>query len=67
MATFMILEPSIRLGHMSIFAGILAVAAALLATYLAIVVVIGSASGTPPSKWRSILKQLFVGGGTHAR
>ena len=61
----LVLEPSIRVGRMSILGGMTAVFVALLMAYFAIVVVIGVASGVPVSRWPSIAKQLFRGGGTH--
>jgi uncharacterized membrane protein len=58
-AAFYMLAPSIRTGHTTIFGGLFGIALVIIGAYVLIVVALGMFSGTRPSQWPSIAKQLF--------
>ena len=59
--TLAVLTPSIRTGEISVLGGMIRLVIALFAAYALLIVAVGALSGTQPSKWPSIAKQLFRG------
>ena len=61
MGTFWLLVPSMRVGEISILFGLAIITGAFVVGVVLVVVAVGAVSGTPPSQWLAIWKQLYRG------